>query len=244
MIFPSFLILLLFVASLFSGFANVIAGGGSVLTLPLLLYLGLDPAEANGTNRISILLQTSWALSIYKKKGEVQNGMRWSESVWVLPGAVLGALMAFHLDLFWFKKILAVVLLWMIVEPMIPKQKIPLRASPFLFKLGLLGIGFYGAFIQIGLGFLILWLLRSFLNQDLIRLNHHKLFLVLFLNIPAFFIFLGTGKIFWTLGLLMSLGNMLGAWVAVHWSFQKGEIWVRRVLNGIVLLFAGLLFLG
>jgi uncharacterized membrane protein YfcA len=239
-----FLILLLFVASLFSGFSNVMAGGGSALTLPLLLYLGLDSAEANGTNRVSILFQTVWALKIYENKGEIRKGILWSESLWVLPGAVLGALMALHFDTFWFKKILMVVLLGIIVEPLFPKRARLEHCSPLFFKLGLLFIGFYGGFIQVGLGFIILGLLRLFLNQDLIALNHHKLFLVLILNVPAFFIFLGTGKIAWNLGLWMALGNVLGAWAAVHWSFQKGENWARRVLTALSLVFVILFFLG
>ena len=237
---------LLFVTSLFSGFVNVMGGGGSTLTLPLLLFLGLDAAEANGTNRVAILLQTLWALKVYADKGGVRKGMLWSEAVWVLPGAVLGSLVALHLDTFWFKKILALVLLWMLVEPFLPKRESisQLRTSPLFFKLGLLFVGFYGGFIQAGVGFLILWLLRSFLNQDLIRLNQHKLFLVLILNVPVFLVFLGTGNIFWGLGLLMSLGNALGAWAAVHYSFKKGEVWVRRSLTVLLLLFSLLLLTG
>jgi len=242
----SFSFILLFLLSLFSGFSNAIAGGGSAFTLPFLLYLGLDSAEANCTNRIAILFQTIWALKIYKNKGEIRKGLSWSESVWVLPGAILGAFMVFHIDTFWFKKILAVVLLWIILEPIFPKLKFSstLNPSSFLFKIGLFLVGFYGGFIQMGVGFLILGLLRFFLNQNLIQLNHHKLFLVLILNVPAFLMSLGTGKNLWSLGLLMSLGNILGAWAAVHWSLQKGEAWTRRILNAILLVFAFLLFSG
>jgi len=228
-------ILLLFAVGAVAGFINVNAGGGSTLTLPVLIFLGLDAALANGTNRVAIFIQNIFAVYSFKKEKYQQFGLSMKLSLLTLPGSIIGALLAVKISDALFQKILAVVMIGIIISMIIPKSKISLDNSankkitvPII--ISMLFIGFYGGFIQVGVGFILMASLSYLMKFDLVHVNMHKVFIVLIYTIPALIIFIITNNIYWTFGLSLAAGNATGGWWAAKFSVKKGDKLIRIIL--------------
>jgi uncharacterized membrane protein YfcA len=183
-------ILLILGAGLVAGFLNTVAGGGSLLTLPMLIFLGLPSAVANGTNRLAILFQTVSAILTYRSKGVSDFSYSFFITIPALFGAWIGAQIAIDLDDRIFNRILAVILLLVLVYILCPKKTLQ-RGSAGDFRrskirVSLLSLviffflGVYGGFIQAGIGFLILAALTWIKGYDLVTGNAVKVFVVLF----------------------------------------------------------------
>ena len=226
-------ILILFGVGLLAGVINVMAGGGSSLTLPALIFIGLDSTVANGTNRIGILLQSVTATLTYRKAriSEIEKSLKLS--LLTLPGAVLGALVSLRVGNEWFERILGIVMIGIILSMLIP-QKFEVitegeKKSKLIYPV-MLAIGFYGGFIQVGVGFLIMAALYHILRMDLIRVNMHKVFITMLFTLPALIIFIWTGNVNWLFGLSLAAGNALGGWWSARISLKGGERIVRYVM--------------
>lgn len=227
-------VLILFVVGAIAAFINVNAGGGSSLTLPALIFLGLDASVANGTNRVAILFQNFSAVYSFKKEKyyELKNSL--ILSLLSLPGAVAGAFFAVKISNESFEKILGIIMILIIVTMIIPQKKeknlVPNFSVNWKVIISMIAIGFYGGFLQVGVGFVIMALLHNVLKLDLIRVNMHKVFIVFIFTIPAFLVFLLTDNINWFYGLSLSAGNALGGWWGAKMSVKKGEKLIRTVL--------------
>jgi len=229
-----------FAAGLLAGFLNVMAGGGSMITLPLLIFLGLPAAAANGTNRVAILAQNIAAVGGFRSQGysDFPRGLAYGAAT--IPGAVVGAIFAVRVSEGLFRVFLAAVLIVAVLGLLMPKKrrelsgKPPPRAHLFAY-LGFFAIGFYGGFIQAGVGFLLMLVLHQLLRIDLVRTNMHKVLIVLIFSLPALAVFVWTGNVVWTTAIALALGNSLGGVVATRVSVKGGERPIRFVL-GIALL--------
>lgn len=237
-------ILLVFLSGVLSGVINVMAGGGSALTLPLLIFLGLDGAMANGTNRVAIFVQNIFAVWSFRQQKMHQFRESLRLSAWTLPGGVLGALVALKISNEWFERILAIVLIWVIISMVVsptgrpgPAELPDPRRRWWVYP-AMLAIGFYGGFIQVGVGFLLMAALFHLLKMNLVEVNMHKVFIVMIFTIPALAIFIIGGKVDWWWGLSLAAGNSLGGWWAARLSVKKGEKVIRWVLFSAMLLMA------
>ncbi len=237
-------LLLLFGVGLIAGMLNVMAGGGSSLTLPALIFLGLDSALANGTNRIAIFIQNVFAILSFRQQRMHQFRMSLKLALWTLPGSVLGALAAIKISDLWFQRILAVVLVGVVISLLLPPrysenagEKV-LREKNWLVYPALFAIGFYGGFIQVGVGFLLMAALFHLFIPNLVYVNMHKVFIVFIYTIPALAIFIFSGNVDWLLGLSLAAGNSTGAWWAARLSVKKGEKLIRFVLLVALLIMA------
>lgn len=228
------MVVILFFIGTLAGFINVMAGGGSALTLPALIFLGLDGAMANGTNRLAILIQNIFAVASFRQNKVSAFGQSLKYALITLPGAVAGAFFAVQLDHFWFKKVLGLVIIFVIITLILPKPDLSeekrVKHSKIYLFLSLFGIGFYGGFIQAGVGFLLMAALFYFTRLNLIKVNMHKVFVVLIYTIPAFFIFIISGNVDWFLGIVLAAGNGLGGWLGARFAVKKGEKLIRVVL--------------
>ncbi|MFZ1281387.1 MAG: sulfite exporter TauE/SafE family protein, partial [Ignavibacteriaceae bacterium] len=145
-------IIILFVVGAIAAFINVNAGGGSSLTLPVLIFLGLDPTVANGTNRVAILFQNVSAVYSFKKEKfyELKNSL--ILSALTLPGAIIGAITAVQISDELFEKILGVIMIFIIITMLLPKKKSEKTVSKFTIDwkivVAMIVVGFYGAFLQ------------------------------------------------------------------------------------------------
>ena len=227
---------LLFVVGIIAGLMNVMAGGGSALTLPVLIFMGLDGALANGTNRIAIFVQNIFAVWSFRQQKMHQFKTSFRMAVWTLPGGILGAYLAVKISDEWFQRILAIVLVWVIISMMMnsANRKNPVeeavRRHQWLVYPAMFGVGFYGGFIQVGVGFIIMAALFHLLRISLVQVNMHKVFIVFVYTIPALGVFIWSGNVNWLLGLSLAAGNSLGGWWAARMSVKKGDKIIRYVL--------------
>lgn len=240
--------LILSVVGAIAGFLNVLAGGGSALTIPLMIFLGYDTTVANGSNRIAIQVEALTAVAFFKKQDHADFPFSIKLSLMTLPGGILGAFYAVRIDDALFTKILGVVMVLIIITLMFPKAELVEHAkqhkwSKWLAWPVMFLVGFYGGFIQAGVGFVIMAVLLHLYGMDLIKINMHKVFIVMVFTVPAVIVFTVTGNVDWFAALALSIGMMLGTWVAVKMSITKGEKLVRIVLGVSLLMIAGKLFL-
>jgi uncharacterized membrane protein YfcA len=233
-----------------AGFINTVAGNGSAITLPLLVWLGLPPGVANATNRVGVLLQTVVATAQFHRK----QAMDWRSGIALaIPavfGSLLGAQIAVEIDEALFERIIGLVMIVMLVI-IIAQPERWLRGSRDQ-ALGRPGvkeivifflIGIYGGFIQIGVGIFLLAALVLGAGFNLTRANPIKSLIVLFFTISSLVVFLLSGQVNWQLGLLVAVGQMGGAWLGANFAVDQGAVWVRRILI-VVVSVAALGFLG
>jgi uncharacterized membrane protein YfcA len=238
-------VLILFGVGIVSGTINVIAGGGSMITLPVLILLGLPPNVANGTNRVAILAQNVGATWSFHRLGLISGPWLRLAVPPALVGALLGTWAALNIGDLAFQRILALVLVlaagWIVWRPMAPGVE-PNRLPPegkkrWLLILLFSGLGFYGGFIQAGMGFIALAVTTGF-GLDLIRSNAVKVTLVLAFTPLALGIFAYNGRVDWLTGFVLAGGTFLGALIGVRLQVLKGQKWVRGVLTATVVVFA------
>ena len=238
-------ILILFGVGLIAGFINVNAGGGSSLTLPTLIFLGLDSTLANGTNRVSLIIQNISAIQSFKKEDYHQFNTSLRLSLFTLPGAIAGAILAVKIDDLLFQKILGVVMIGIVLSIVFHKKNINFNNKGVITWVGYLsmfGIGFYGGFIQVGVGFLLMASLNYLMKFDLVVTNMHKVFIVFIYTIPAVMIFALTDNINWLFGLSLGIGSALGGWWGAKFSIKKGEKFIKYVLMTAILIMAVKMF--
>jgi hypothetical protein len=217
-----------------AGFLNVTAGGGSTLTLPTLIFLGLDSTVANGTNRVAILLQNISAVQSFKQEKLFDLKTSLMLSLFTFPGAVAGALIAIQLNDKIFQIILGVVMIGIIISMIIPKRKVNTStAQPgegWVRYLSMLFIGFYGGFIQVGVGFLLMASLQWLMKLNLVMVNMYKVFIVLVYTIPALAIFIYSNNVHWLFGIFLAIGNALGGWWGAKIQVKKGDGVIKIIL--------------
>lgn len=237
---------LLFLAGIAAGFLNVMAGGGSTLTLPLLIFMGQSSALANGTNRVAILIQNIAAVASFRRLDVHEFKRSLSYTFWAMPGAIIGAIAGVTVSNEAFQKILGVVMIATVFSLFLPSPTTDIsaekRKSSWLIYPAMLLIGFYGGFIQVSVGFLFMVALYHIEKLNLVYVNMHKVTIVLMYMVPALAIYAWTGNVDWALGLVLGIGSAIGGWWAAHASVKKGEKLIRTVLIAAIILMAGKLF--
>lgn len=228
-------LILLFAVGIVAGLLNVMAGGGSTITLPILIFLGLDSPLANGTNRLAVFIQNIAGALSFRQENYSDLKTSFKLAVFALPGAIAGAILAVKMDSLLFQRILAFFILFIIVTVIIPKRQNASTpgtqsAHAWVIYPAMLGIGFIGGFHQVGIGFLMIAALRHILKMDLVRINMHKTAVFTIYTIPAMFVFVWTGNVNWQLGLALAAGNATGGWWAAKISVKRGEKVIRVAL--------------
>lgn len=216
-----------------AGFINTLAGGGSAITIPILTEM-VGISTANGTNRIAILIANLAAVGGFQKQGVVP----WRGVVPVIVPAVLGAAAGAWVATMTapgvMRKVFAVVLVLVAASVLLKPSRWleereavlggPWRTAVFF------AIGFYGGFVQAGVGFLILagFVLGGGLN--LVNGNAAKVVLIACYMPVALLFFARAAQVDWTVGAVLSVGQMSGALIAARLAVLKGAGWVRWVL--------------
>ena len=230
-------ILILIATGVFAGFLNTVAGGGSLITLPLMIFMGLPPVVANASNRIALLFQNIFAVAGYKSKGV----SAYPYSLWLgisaALGAIIGSKIAVDIDGQLFNRILAITMLVVIVITIFnPWGKGGDNSEKIAFKNKFWGIsiffviGIYGGFIQAGVGFLIIAALTFINGFSLVKTNSAKVFVILCYTIVALGVFIYEDVVNWQWGLTLAIGNSTGAWIGSRWAVEKGDKWIKRIL--------------
>jgi uncharacterized membrane protein YfcA len=240
-----FLYPLVVLAGIVSGFINTLAGSGSLVTLPLLIFMGMPANVANGTNRIGILLQNLVGVGSFRKNDALDTrGMIWL-GIPAAIGSLLGAQIAVNLDEKIMDRTIGVIMVVMLFVILLrPKRWLqgtlthiegrPTILQFFIFFL----IGIYGGFIQAGVGIFLLAGLVLAVGYDLVKANAVKNGIVLVFTVFALGIFIKNGQVDFLVGFILAIGSMIGAWLGAKVAVEKGAEWVRRLLILIIVVSA------
>jgi uncharacterized membrane protein YfcA len=235
--------IILAIGGLVAGVINTLAGGGSLLTVPLLVFMGLPATTANGTNRIGVLFQNIVSTSRFRKEG--LDGIRGAIPI-LLPvviGSVLGAMVASRMSAEIFRQVFGIAMIGLLY-PML-RQARPASKSDALrprSRFGnvaiFFGIGLYGGAIQAGVGlFLIAALARS--GLDLVRANSIKVVIIGALTLVAVPVFIAQNQVDWPLASALVVGFGLGGEIGARAAVKGGERLIKPVLAVSVIAMAG-----
>ncbi|MCL4439755.1 MAG: sulfite exporter TauE/SafE family protein [Firmicutes bacterium] len=241
-------ILIILVAGIAAGFVNVVGGGGSLIAMPVLIFLGLPSAVANGTNRVALMVQSLVAIGYFRNKGYFYPKLSILLGIPAVIGSIIGAQFAISLSDEMFNRVLAVVMLVVLVliiwrpekkfikseEAMENLSKPRLAVAALIF----LGVGFYGGFIQAGVGFVIIAALAMITGMSLVKINSLKVCVTIIYMLSSLIVFVCSGKVDWMLGLLLAVGNAVGAYLGSVFTVSKGDKWIRIFLIVSVLIMA------
>ena len=225
------------------GFINTLAGSGSLITLPLLIFLGLPAPVANGTNRVAIVIQNIVGVTSFKQQKVLEIGLASKLAVPAVLGAIVGANIAVDMNAIVMERVIGALMLAMIPVIMwkpgawLEKQAESTdRTNSWPVMLIFFLIGMYGGFVQAGVGIFLLIGLVYAGQFDLVKGNAIKVFVVLCCTIFALGVFLVNGYVDWKIGLTLAIGNGLGAMVASRLAVKRGEKFVKLVLLIAILI--------
>lgn len=223
--------LLLFSTGVIAGFINTIAGGGSNITLPALMIMGMPADVANATNRVGVALQCMVGTAGFHKQGSLELNDTPLMLGIALTGGLAGAIAASFMPNLYLKPILLTAMIIMafiiLVSPSIitPPANTPIKRikdSPIAIGI-LLMAGFYGGFIQAGVGFILIGAIAGTLRYDLLRTNAIKSLIILGFSLVALIVFIPRGQVAWVPGLVLAAGSMIGAYFSVHVAIKISQ---------------------
>lgn len=236
-----YLYLAVIAAGFGAGFINTLAGSGSLITLSLLLFMGIPANVANGSNRVGILMQNVFATHSFHQKEVLDWRGGFILSIPATIGSILGAQIAVNLDEQLMRQtiggLMVVMLVIIIARPnrWLEGTLERLERNPSLLELLIFFlIGVYGGFIQAGVGIFLLAGLVLKAGYNLVRANAVKVLINLIFTSFVLIVFIYNGQVWWSIGLLLAIGNSAGAMVAARLAVEKGATFVRYVLIGVV----------
>lgn len=223
-----------------AGVINTMAGGGSLLTVPLLVMLGLPGTVANGTNRVAVLVQSVVASWRFGAEGVPGLQAALPVTVPLVAGATVGALGVSMLPDEIFERLFGVVMLVLLVPALrAPSARRTAGAlSPAMAWVVFFAIGLYGGAVQAGVG-IVLVLALSRAGHDLVLSNSIKVVVVALFTVVAVAIFVYQGQVRWAPAAVLSASMAAGAVIGARVSVRGGERVVRPVLVVAVMLLAG-----
>ncbi|TXB60607.1 sulfite exporter TauE/SafE family protein [Phaeodactylibacter luteus] len=239
------------IGSTLAGSINTLAGNGSAITLTILTELiGLPGNLANGTNRVGIFTQSAAGSYAFYRNGKLDlQRSRWPILL-TIAGAIAGVAVAVNVSNEAFRSVfrflMVLMLLVILVKPKrwlresdLERQPHPLVAIPLY-----LGLGFYGGFIQMGMGVFFLAVMVLYARYSLVEANAVKGFVVGAYTFLVIFVFQWQGLISWPVGLLMAVGQTTGGYFTAHYAarYPQANVWAHRLLVAVVLLAIARLF--
>ncbi len=230
------------------GFINTLAGSGSVISLPLLIFLGLPATVANGTNRVGILLQTIVGVGVFHQKNKIDYRRGWFPSLVAVVGSLVGAAIAVDINEVLMERLIGVVMVimffvilykpkrWITEKKEITPGKVWIQIVVFFF------IGLYGGLIQAGVGIFLLAALVLSAGYDLVRANALKLLVVLAYTPFALVLYIVNDQVWWSYGIILGIGSMAGAYLATKFALHWGPKYIRYILLVMIVISALELF--
>lgn len=237
-------LVLLAITGIATGFLNTMAGGGSMLSVPIMIFLGVPGTVANGTNRLAILPQNVSAVIAFYRKGFSNFKLSLSLAAFTIPGTLIGAYVASKVPNNQFDSVLAIIMVIVLIVMSLPQPKNivsgneqPSRNRMIAGHLLMILIGFWGGFIHIGVGFLLMPILNRVMQLDLITTNAHKVFIILCYTIVALFVFASQLELIWHYGIALGVGTWTGAWLAANMQIKQGIGAIKITLNIVIVAF-------
>jgi uncharacterized membrane protein YfcA len=242
-------ITVLIVSGVLVGFINTLAGGGSIVSLSILMFLGLPANIANGTNRIAILGQTLTGVASFKQQKVLDFRKGIILAIPAIIGSLVGAWIAVDINEKIFEIAVAIIMIFMLFFILYKPDKLLYGRKELIEKktgftqiLIFFLIGVYGGFIQVGVGYFLLAGIVIGAGYDLVKANAIKVLIVLLYTPFALIIFILDNQINWKYGLVLTIGTFIGAFVASRLAVSKGVNFVRWVIVIVILLTSAHLF--
>jgi len=228
----------LVVLGMIAGWINTLAGGGSNLTLPMLIVMGLPADVANATNRVGVLLQNVVAVRGFHHYGRLDTPSILPILVPNLIGGVFGAFLAAVTPDVALKPLLLGTVLTMSIiilikpgflapEPGTPVRSVSKHRGAWW---GLVLAGVYGGFVQAGVGFILLAALAGGLRYDLVRANALKMVCSLAVTSVSLAIFIWFDQVEWIPGLVLAVGTMTGSYFSVRFAVRVSQNTIKWFL--------------
>ncbi len=228
----------LVVAGVLAGFLNTVAGGGSLLTVPALMLLGMPAPIANGTNRLAVVSQSLAGAVAFRRAGKLPTEGVVATAAPSLLGAILGATLASIAPEWLLKPVLlgtmSLMALVVLFKPDLTRGSADepparLRERP-LAVLGLFFAGVYGGFAQAGVGLVLLAVLAGMLRYDVARANGLKLAVVLVYGVVVLGIFVVAGQVDWIPAIVLAASTVVGSQLGVRFALKADPRWIRGLL--------------
>jgi uncharacterized membrane protein YfcA len=216
-----------------AGIINTLAAGGSILALPVLMALGLPPNTANGTNRIAILLQNVVGVGRFHQEKVMDFPSGFKVGIPAAIGAIAGAFIAVNLrDEVMNLAIAGVMIVVFFLILLKPNRWIKSHEEhpPIPYWLQVIiyfFVGIYGGFIQAGVGFFLLTSLVLASGYELLKANALKIFVILLYTPVALLIFFLHKDVDLWMGLVLAVGNMIGAVIGTKIAVKGGAVIIR-----------------
>ncbi|MEO6847233.1 MAG: sulfite exporter TauE/SafE family protein [Chthoniobacterales bacterium] len=246
---------LLLIAAVIAGVMNAIAGGGTLLTFPLLLALGISPIQANATSTVALFLGTGG--SIYGFRRKFQDIAPWLKKFVPVSiiGGLLGALLLTRTKEEVFAHLVPFLILFatiLFIAQAAVKRFSSAEAKAFSSHRGALFgavvfqflVAVYGGYFGAGIGILMLASLGFLGLSDIHQMNALKNILGIFINMTASICFIFAGLVQWPQAVVMMVGALAGYYCGAHFSQKIPQYVVRRIIGLIGLGISGMLFYG
>ncbi len=236
-----------FVIGFIASVVNSIAGGGSTISLPVMIFLGLPPTVANGTNRVGLFIGNCTSAVNLFRHGFLDKRVYFNLFWPTLAGSVLGILFLVKIDDRVFQGILSLAILLVVIMSNVKRDFLgkPPTSSPrklsFPAFISFFTIAIYGCIVQVGVGFVQIFALSRYTGLDLLHVNAIKNALT------STFLFVSTigliviGKVDWRLAAFVSFGAFLGGMVGSRLQRKKGNVFIKRFVSAASLVMAAIL---
>jgi uncharacterized membrane protein YfcA len=229
------IVLLLAAAAFLAGFIDSIAGGGGLITVPVLLLAGFSPVEALGTNKLQGLFGTASATISYASKGYVDLRKQAPSALLAFVGSIAGAALATILPGEWLRAALPVMLvaiaLYFAFKPNMDDVDRAERIGPFLFGMTIPPLlGFYDGLFGPGTGSFLMLAFVGLAGYGVLKATAHTKLLNFASNVGGFAFFAAAGVVSWKIGLMMGVCQFLGARLGAALAMKKGARLIKPLL--------------
>lgn len=227
---------------LVAGIVNAMAGGGSLLTVPLLVFAGVPGNTANGSNRVGVLANSLSAAGTFRRLGVA--GLAGIGRILgpAVVGSLIGSIVVSQLADDTFERVFGFVMIPILimslrrpdVEAMADRPQWPTWLTTIVF----FAIGLYGGAFQAGVGLMMIVAL-SRAGVDLVVANNIKVIITFVFTVFALPVFIVNGDVDWAPALVLAVGLGVGGYLGARISVAGGERVIRPVLVVAVIAFAG-----
>ena len=238
---------LLVISGVCAGFINTLAGGGSMLTLPVLMLMGMPADIANGTNRLAVVIQALTGVHGFKKHGYLETADIAPIMKPMLVGAFFGALVVSYMPPDILKPVLLITMMVMSVVMMFssavvfpgdhekPKSLSDLRFGGF----GIFLCGLYGGAIQGGVGFVLILFFSGAMRYGILQANAWKMLCTLGFGFLSLVIFIVREQVVWIPGAILSVGTIFGVLLSLKFAMKANQEVLKRFVLVVILIVCG-----
>ncbi len=229
------LFFLLFLVAIFAGFVDSIAGGGGLIVLPAMLIMGIPPLEALGTNKLQAQFGSASATIAYARRGHVDLKKQFPMALMAFLGGIVGAIIAAFVPPDILRMIMPFLLIAIAIyfafKPNLSDLDSHRRITPILFGLTIVPlVGFYDGIFGPGAGSFYMLAFVGLAGFGMLKATAHTKLLNFGSNFGSFLVFTVSGAIMWKLGLIMGLGQFLGAQIGSRLAMKNGAKIIRPLL--------------